>query len=202
MRRIIALEFLSLDGVLQAPGGPEEDTSGGFALGGWTVPFSDEFTGQLMAEQMSQPFDLLLGKKTYDIWAAYWPYQDGNATATPINKAKKYVVTHTAFQPSWEETIVLTGDDVVEQIKTVKKESGHDLQVYGSGNLMQTLLQHDLVDELWLKIFPVVLGPGKKLFAEGAVPAAFKLIEAHITPSGVIFANYGRDGKVKTGSFV
>lgn len=201
MRKIIVLEFLSLDGVLQAPGGPAEDTSGGFAFGGWTVPYTDEFTNTVMTEQMGRPFDLLLGKKTYDIWAAYWPNQEGNPVAVPFNKAKKYVATHNSFNPTWEGTYVLTGSDIVEQIKNLKNEDGPDLQVYGSGNFVQTLLKHDLVDELWLKIFPVTLGAGKRLFAEGTAPAALKLMDTKISPSGVIFANYKRDGEVRTGSF-
>lgn len=203
MRKIIVLEFLSLDGVMQAPGGPQEDTSVGFDFGGWTVPYMDEFSNTVMTEQMAQPFDLLLGKKTYDIWAAYWPNQDNtNPIAALFNKVKKYVVTHNSFQPSWESTIVLTSSDVALQIKNLKNEDGPDLQVYGSGNLVQTLLKHDLVDELWLKIFPVTLGSGKRLFAEGTLPAAYQLIEAKISPIGVIFANYKRDGEVRTGSFV
>jgi dihydrofolate reductase len=202
MRKIIILTFLSLDGVLQAPGGPEEDTSGGFKFGGWTVPYSDEFSGKLMGEQMSKPFDLLLGKITYEIFAAYWPKQStDNPASEPLNKAHKYVASHTPYNATWKETTVLTGD-VVNQIKKLKSGNGPDLQVYGSGNFIQTLLKNDLIDEMWLKIFPVTLGSGKKLFAEGTIPAAFKLTDSKITPLGVIFANYKRDGDVKTGSFV
>lgn len=187
---------------MQAPGGPEEDTSGGFKYGGWTFPFFDEFSGKIMGEQMDHPFDLLLGKKTYDIFANYWPKQDNtNPVTEPFNKAVKYAVTHTNFEPTWVNTKVITGDDVVEQIKKLKSEDGPELQVHGSGNSIQTLLKNDLVDELWLKTFPVTLGSGKHLFAEGTIPASFKLIDAKISPSGVIFANYKRDGEVKTGSF-
>lgn len=200
MRKIIALEFLSLDGVLQAPGGPEEDTSGGFKYGGWTAPYMDEFGGEVMSQQMSGPFELLLGKKTYDIWEAYWPHKDDHI-GNLFNSAKKYVVSHSDFQPAWDGTFVVTGD-VVEQLKKLKKEDGPDLHVYGSGNLAQTLLQNDLLDELWLKIFPVTLGSGKKLFADGTMPAAFKLLDAKVSPSGVIIANYQRDGDVKTGSML
>ncbi len=196
------LTFVSLDGVMQAPGGPEEDTSGGFKYGGWTFPYFDEFAGKMMGEQMSKPFDLLLGKKTYDIFAGYWPHQDNtNPVTEPFNKATKYVATHTEFQPTWENTKVITGDNVVEQIKNLKNEDGPDLQVHGSGNFIQTLLKNDLVDELWLKTFPLTLGSGKRLFAEGTIPAAFEFIDAKISPKGVIFANYKRGGEIKTGSF-
>ena len=202
MRKIILLEFITLDGVMQAPGGPEEDTSGGFKYGGWTVPYSDEFSGNVMSEQMAKPFDLLLGKTTYDIFAAYWPNQDEheNPVAAPFNKATKYVVSHATFEAAWDKSTVLTGD-VVAQIQQLKTEDGPDLQVYGSGNLAQTLLKNDLVDEMWLKIFPITLGNGKKLFAEGTIPAAFTLVESKVSPRGVIFANYKRAGEVKTGSF-
>lgn len=201
MRKIIILTFLSLDGVMQAPGGPEEDTSGGFAYGGWTVPFSNEDTGKAMVEQIKPPFELLLGRKTYDIFAAYWPYQSNEgAIAGPFNAARKYVASHHNFEPTWENTTVLTGD-VVEQIRQLKSEDGPDLQVHGSGNFIQTLLENDLVDEMWLKFYPVTLGKGKRLFAEGAMPAAFKLTGTKIFDTGVIFANYARDGEVKTGEF-
>lgn len=202
MRKIIVLTFISLDGVMQAPGGPEEDTSGGFKYGGWTFPYFDKFAGQIMCDQISSPFDLLLGKKTYDIFASYWPNQTAdNPVTEPFNKARKYVASDIAFEPTWANTTVLT-DDVVSQIKQLKSEGGADLQVHGSGDFIQTLLKNDLVDEMWLKIFPVTLGNGKKLFAGGTMPAAFKLMETRISPSGVIFANYKRDGEVKTGSFV
>ncbi len=201
MRKIIVLTFISLDGVMQAPGGPEEDTSDGFKYGGWTFPYFDQFAGEIMGEQIKPPFDLLLGKKTYDIFAAYWPKQSNdNPVTEPFNMARKYVATHTEFEPAWDNTTVLTGD-VVSQLKTMKSEDGPDLQVHGSGNFAQTLLKNDLVDELWLKIFPVTLGNGKKLFAEGTIPAGFELIESKVSPSGVIFANYRRSGEVKTGSF-
>jgi dihydrofolate reductase len=202
MRKINILMFMSLDGVVQAPGGPEEDTSGGFKYGGWTVPYADESSGALMNQQMKEPFDLLLGKKTYDIFASYWPKQSAdNEIALRLNKAHKYVATHNPFEPLWKETTVLTGD-VVGQIKKIKSEDGPDLQVYGSANFCQTLLQNDLVDNLWLKIYPVTLGSGKKLFAEGTIPAAFTLTQSNITKSGVIFADYARAGEVQTGSFV
>ncbi|MGC1177203.1 MAG: dihydrofolate reductase family protein [Candidatus Saccharimonadales bacterium] len=199
MRKIVVLSFISLDGVMQAPGGPEEDTSDGFQYGGWTVPYSDEFSGKLMGEQMGMPFDLLLGRKTYDIFAAYWPKQTGSI-ADPFNKTTKYVVSGSSPKLSWENSVLIEGD-VVAKLKELKQQDGPMLQVHGSGNLIQTLLKNDFVDELWLKIFPVTLGKGKRLFAEGAMPAAFELIESKTTPRGVIFANYKRSGKVKTGSF-
>lgn len=200
MRKIIVLSFITLDGVMQAPGGPEEDNSGGFKYGGWTVPYFDEVSGKAMGEQMVQPFELLLGRKTFDIFAAYWPH---HADGWPgVNEAVKYVVSNTLTKPEWQNTVVLKGN-VPEEIKKLKQKDGPDLKVWGSGNLIQTLLKHDLVDELSLKIFPVTLGAGKRLFAEGVIPAAFRLSAAKsfITPSGVIFAHYERAGEVKTGSF-
>lgn len=201
MRKIIVLSFISLDGVMQAPGGPEEDTSGGFKYGGWTVPYSDEFTGKMMGKQMSMPFDLLLGRKTYDIFASFWPKQDPKGyVAGPFNKATKYVVSGSSPKLTWENSVLIEGN-VAEKLKELKQQDGPVLQVHGSANLIQTLLKNDLVDELWLKIFPVTLGKGKRLFAEGTMPAAFELIESKTSPSGVIFANYKRAGEVKTGSF-
>lgn len=200
MRKLVVLTFVSLDGIMQAPGGPEEDTSGGFKYGGWTFPYFDEMSGQIMGEQMTPPFDLLLGRKTYDIFAAYWPKQTGDI-AKVFNPAHKYVVSHTAFEPVWKETTVINGD-VVKQLKNLKAGDGPMLQVHGSGDFIQTLLKNDLVDELWLKFFPVTLGKGKRLFADGSIPAGFELLESKATPSGVIFANYKRSGDVKTGSFV
>lgn len=193
------LTFISLDGVMQAPGGPEEDTSGGFQYGGWTVPYWDEFSGKIMGEQMGMPFDLLLGRKTYDIFAGYWPKQEG-AIADPFNKATKYVVSASSPELTWANSVLIEGD-VVAKLKELKGEDGPTLQVHGSGNLVQTLFKNDLVDELWLKIFPVTLGSGKRLFGEGTIPAAFELTESKISPKGVIFANYKRAGEVKTGSF-
>jgi len=185
---------------MQAPGGPEEDVSGGFKYGGWTVPYSDEFSGKIMSDQMSMPFDLLLGRKTYDIFAGYWPHQSGDIPAGVFNKATKYVVSSSSPELSWENSVLVEGD-VARKLKELKRQDGPLLQVHGSGNLIQTLLKNDLVDELWLKIFPVTLGKGKRLFAEGTAPAAFELVESQTTPKGVIFANYKRAGKVKTGSF-
>lgn len=198
MRKIIVLEFVTLDGVMQAPGGTEEDTSDGFEFGGWTVPYFDEFSGEAIGQQMKQPFSLLLGRKTFEIFASYWPQ---HASEWPgINEAIKYVVSTTLENHSWENSIFLQGD-IVEEIKKLKMQEGPDMQVFGSSKLMQTLLKNDLVDEFWLKIFPVTLGQGKRLFAEGTIPAAFKLTDSKVSPSGVIFANYMRAGEVETGNF-
>lgn len=183
---------------MQAPGGPEEDTSGGFKYGGWTVPYFDEFLGKVMGEQMKQPFNLLLGRKTFEIFASYWPQ---HADGWPgINEATKYVVSNTRDADAWGNSVFIK-DDVVGEIKKLKEQDGPDLQVYGSGNLIQTLLKNDLVDESWLKTFPITLGSGKRLFSEGTIPAAFKLVDSKVTPAGVIIANYERAGEVKTGSF-
>lgn len=197
MRKIIVLEFITLDGVMQAPGGPKEDTSGGFEYGGWTVPYFDEFLGKVMGEQMSEPFSLLLGKKTYDIFASYWPQHENDWPG--VNRATKYVASTQDVKLGWENSVLLSGD-AIEEIRKLKSQDGPDLQVYGSGNLVQTLLKHDVVDELWLKIFPITLGTGKKLFAEGTIPAAFKLRDSTVSSKGVIVANYERAGEVKTGS--
>lgn len=202
MRKIVVLSFISLDGVMQAPGGPEEDPSSNFAYGGWTVSYSDEFSGSLMGEQMSMPFDLLLGRKTYDIFAGYWPKQDpAHPVAAPFNKATKYVVSASSPKLDWENSVLVEGD-IAAKLKELKSRDGPMLQVHGSANMVQTLLKEDLVDELWLKIFPVTLGPGKRLFGSGTIPAAFELTESKTSPKGVIFANYKRAGEVKTGSFV
>jgi dihydrofolate reductase len=198
MRKIIVLTFLSLDGVMQAPGGPTEDTSGGFKFGGWTVPYFDEMSGELMSEQMKEPFSLLLGRKTFEIFASYWPQ---HADVWPgINEATKYVVSSSLKKHDWNNTVVIN-ENVVDELKKLKAQDGPDLMVHGSGNMIQTLLKNDLVDELWLKIYPVTLGKGKRLFGEGVIPAAFTLVETKATPSGVIFASYKRAGEVKTGSF-
>ncbi len=183
---------------MQAPGGPNEDTSGGFKYGGWTVGYWDDIMGKVMGEQMKQPFNLLLGRKTFEIFASYWPF---HAREWPgINEAAKYVVSNTLTKHEWKNSIFIKGD-VVEEIKNLKMQDGPYLQVYGSSILIQTLLQHDLVDELWLKTFPITLGSGKRLFGEGTIPASFKLVDSKISTTGVIAATYVRDGDVKTGSF-
>jgi dihydrofolate reductase len=198
MRKIIVLTFVTLDGVMQGPGGPTEDTSGNFTYGGWTVPYFDELLGEVMTEQMSKPFDLLLGRKTFEIFASYWPYHEEEGAG--INKATKYVASNTLTTHEWQKTVFLKGN-VAEEIKKLKQQEGPDLQVHGSSNLIQTLLKQDLIDEFWLKIFPVTLGMGKRLFDQGTIPAAFALVSSKSSPSGVMIANFKRAGDVKTGSF-
>ncbi len=197
MRKIIVLSFVALDGVMQAPGGPEEDTSGGFKYGGWTASYfydADKAAGEFMEKQMKSA-DLLLGRKTFEIFAAYWPE---HADYWPgINNVTKYVMSNTMDKSDWQNSVFLKS---VDDIKKLKDSEGSDIQVHGSGNLIQALLKHDLVDELWLKTFPVTLGTGKRLFGEGTIPAAFTLTDSLVTPNGVIFANYKRAGKVKTGT--
>jgi dihydrofolate reductase len=199
MRKIIIQEFISLDGVMQAPGGPEEDQSNGFKYGGWTAPYfyeADEEANAFMQKYMNST-DLLLGKKTYQIFAAYWPE---HADMWPgINEVTKYVVSDGPMDLSWENSELITGD-VVTRIKELKVGDGSILKMIGSGNFAQTLFKHDLVDELWLMIFPVTLGAGKRLFGEGTIPAAFTLSESLVTSNGVIFANYKRAGDVRTGT--
>jgi dihydrofolate reductase len=201
MRKIIVLSFITLDGVMQAPGGPEEDTSGGFKYGGWVTPYFDEASGKIMEKQL-KPSDYLLGRKTFEIFTFYWP--EHNDFWPGINEGTKYVLSTTmknsdlpAGQAGWKNTVFFKD---VDEIKKLKNSDGADLQVHGSGELIQTLLKHDLVDELWLKIFPVTLDTGKRLFGEGTIPAAFTLTESIVTPSGIIIANYKRAGEVKTGT--
>ena len=198
MRKIIVLSMITLDGVIQAPGDPEEDPTGGFRYGGWTVPYVDDFVGQTMGEQMSGSSDFLLGRKTFEIFAAYWPHHGDDWPG--VNKGTKYVVSNTLTRHEWSPSVFLKGN-IVDEIKKLKGQEGPDLHVYGSGKLIQTLLKHDLVDEFWLRIFPVILGPGKRLFAEGTLPVAFSLQEARTSPAGVIVASYKRAGDVQTGSF-
>jgi dihydrofolate reductase len=189
---------MSLDGVIQAGGGPTEDTSGGFEYGGWQAPYSDDVIDATMQKQMSMPFDLLLGRFTFDIWEPYWPKHTdiwpGAATAT------KYVASNTRTSSDWQKTVFLSGD-AAESVSQLKQEDGPDLYVYGSANLVQTLMKHDLVDEFWLKIYPLTLGKGKRLFTDGTIPAAFKVTESQVSPNGIIIVNYVRAGDVKTGSY-
>ena len=194
MRKIIVLSFITLDGVMQSPGGPEEDTSEGFKYGGWTVPYFDDVAGKVMEKQM-KPADLLLGRKTFKIFASYWP-EHADIWAG-INDVTKYVLSNTMDTSDWRNSVFLKD---VEGIKKLKSSKGSDIQVHGSGQLIQLLLKNDLVDELWLKTFPVTLGGGKKLFGDGTNPAAFTLTESLATPTGVIIANYKRAGKVETGT--
>lgn len=197
-RKIIVLEFISLDGVMQAPGGPKEDTSGGFKYGGWTFPYFDDEAGAEMEKQMTLPFDLLLGRRTFDIFSNYWPEHESDWPG--VNDVAKYVVSKKLNFSKWNNSKFINGK-AEEEIAKLKKTKGPNLHVYGSGKMVQTLLKNDLVDELWVKIFPVTLGKGNKLFDEGTMAAAFKLTFSEVLDSGVIFANYIRDGKVKTGSF-
>jgi dihydrofolate reductase len=197
MRKVIVLEFVTLDGVIQAGGGPEEDTSGGFAYGGWQAPYSDDVLGAVMTKQMKMPFDLLLGRKTFEIWAPYWPH---HADIWPgVNPATKYVASTTMTSHAWQPSVFL-GGDIAGKVTKLKQQSGPDLHVYGSAHLVQTLMKHDLVDAFWLKIYPLTLGSGKRLFADGTIPAAFKVTESQVSPSGIILVNYERAGVVTTGS--
>ena len=195
MRKVIVLEFVTLDGVIQAGGGPEEDTSGGFAYGGWVAPYDDDVAGTVMNRQMNLPFDLLLGRTTFEIWAAYWPH---HADIWPgVNPATKYVASNTITSHAWQPSVFL-GGDIVEKVNHIKQAPGPDLHVYGSAKLVQTLMKHDVVDAFWLKIYPLTLGSGKRLFVEGTIPAAFKLTESQVSPSGVIIVNYERAGAIAT----
>jgi dihydrofolate reductase len=195
MRKVKVLEHVSIDGVIQAPGGSDEDTSGGFAYGGWIAPYSDAILGTALRKQMNMPFDLLLGRKTFDIWAPYWPQ---HADIWPgINTATKYIASNTLASGEWQPSVFLNGD-IAEKVAKIKQQSGPDLNVWGSGILLQTLIQHDLVDMFWLMIYPITLGGGKRLFADGTIPAAFNVTESIVTPNGVIVVNYERAGAITT----
>ena len=199
MRKIIVLSMITLDGVMQAPGGRKEDTSGGFKFGGWVAPFDDDAYGEVLLKEL-QPADYLLGRKTFEIWAGYWPQHSDYWPA--INEGMKYVLSKKLKKADplvtgWQNSAVIRS---AADIKKLKKSKGADLQVWGSSKLVQLLLKNDLVDELRLKIHPLTLGKGKKLFDKGAIPAAFTLTDTVITPSGVIIAYYKRAGKVKTGT--
>ena len=198
MRKIITTTFITLDGVMQAPGGPEEDTSDGFAYGGWQIAFpSGELLESKLSEFMNAPFELLLGKTTYDIFASYWPHATTDLeVANPFNTTKKYVVTHASFEPSWHNSFVITGD-VVAQLNKLKEEDGPDLWVWGSGNLIQTLLKEHLIDRMYLFIYPITLGTGKRLFAEGTQAENFKLVDSLTSNTGVILATYEAVGPHK-----
>ena len=202
MRRIIVATFTSLDGVMQAPGGPQEDPTGGFAFGGWTAPHFDAALGGAMGEIFGRPFDLLLGRKTYDVFAAHWPFvTDPNDPIAPMfNSITKYVASRTRKTLAWQNSQLL-GDDVAGALKTLKSGDGPDLLVQGSSDLLQTLWKNNLVDEFSVLTFPLVLGKGKKLFGEDAIPMGLKLVKAQTFPTGVIVANYRPDGPVKSGDF-
>jgi dihydrofolate reductase len=201
MRKLIAAAFVSLDGVMQAPGGPPEDPTGGFTFGGWTFHYWDAPMGQFMAETFSSPFDLLLGRKTYEIFAAHWPFVKGSdPIAKSFNAVTKYVATSSTEPLTWTNCVALRGD-VAAKISRLKQEEGPNLLTQGSSVLLQTLMVHDLIDELRLLVFPLVLGPGKRLFAQGTTPAALKLTSAAISTTGVIMSVYHPAGAIRTGSF-
>jgi dihydrofolate reductase len=189
--------MITLDGVMQAPGGPEEDQSGGFKYGGWVAPFGDEVSGTVM-EKLMKPADLLLGRKTFDIWENYWPAHANNWPG--VNDVTKYVLSTTRKKSDWKNSVFLNSLSDIEKLKNSSDKDGADIKVWGSSKLIQLLLKNDLVDELWLLIHPLTLGQGKKLFEDGPIPAAFTLAESNVTPSGVIMANYKRAGEVKTGT--
>lgn len=199
MRKLVVSTFMTLDGVMQAPGGPPEDPSGGFPYGGWSVNYWDEAMGQRMGEFMGKPFDLLLGRKTYEIFAAHWPYSN-EPGADLINNAKKYVASRTLKKVDWNNSALLKGA-VPQEVRKLKEQGGPELQVHGSSNLIQTLLKHSLVDEYLLWIFPVVIGKGKRLFGEGTLPSELKLTDSKVFSTGVIMATYKPAGEIKIGTF-
>ncbi|MBB3409738.1 dihydrofolate reductase [Rhizobium sp. BK316] len=199
MRKIIASTFVSLDGVMQAPGGPDEDPVNGFKFGGWVFPYADDTMGAVMGELFAKPFALLLGRRTYDIFAAHWPYQDDDI-AKAFNPATKYVATHRPETLTWQNSQSL-GPDIVAALRKIKQENGPDLLIQGSGNLIQTLLANDLIDEMTVLTFPLILGKGKRLFEGGAMPGALKLTRSAVSGTGVIVATYERNGEVRAGSF-
>lgn len=201
MRKIVAGAFISLDGVMQAPGGPPEDPTGGFKYGGWTVPYWDEPMGEFMGECFAQPFDLLLGRKTYEIFAAHWPFAgEDDPIGTSFNAVTKYVATSSTAPLTWKNSVALNGD-VATEVAHLKQGDGPALLTQGSSVLLQTLLAHDLVDEFRLLTFPLVLGPGKRLFGQGARAGALKLIKSKVSTTGVTMCVYARAGAVEMGSF-
>lgn len=200
MRRLIISTFLTLDGVMQAPGGPGEDDSGGFRFGGWSVNHWDEMMGEVMDRYLGVPFDLLLGRKTYDIFAAYWPDAPEEAGSKPLNDATKYVASRGRPALDWERSVLLEGD-VAAAVARLKEEDGPELQVHGSGDLAQTLIRHGLVDEYRLWFFPLVLGSGKRLFADGTIPSVLRLEDSAVSSTGVVMSTYVAGGEVVTGSF-
>lgn len=201
MRKIIVTTFLTMDGVLQAPGGPQEDTTNGFIWGGWQFGYSDEPSREALGKIMAEPFDLLLGRKTYEIFASYWPYNADNPIGEKFNRINKFVVATTPIDTSWEHTTLIS-EDVVNELKKLKEQDGPDLLVHGSGRLIQTLFENQLVDVLYTWIYPLTLGKGKKLFAEGTTPQQWKMTASLISPTGVIMAKYVPDGEVRIGSYV
>ncbi|MBR3190915.1 dihydrofolate reductase family protein [Bosea sp. (in: a-proteobacteria)] len=200
MRQVVAATFVSLDGVMQAPGGPQEDPQGGFSHGGWTFHYWDEAMGKVMDKAFTEEFDLLLGRRTYDIFAAHWPYAGDDPIAVKFNAITKYVATSEPQTLSWQNSVALHGD-VAAEVAALKRQDGRKLLLQGSSELIQALLAKDLIDEITLLTFPVVLGKGKRLFGKGAMPAAFKLTESSASSTGVLMATYRREGEVTTGSF-
>jgi len=200
MRRLIVTTFLTLDGVMQAPGGPEEDPSDGFAYGGWSVNYWDDVMARFQDQAMRGPFDLVLGRKTYDIFAAYWPTAPEEAGGKPLNDATKYVASRGRPKLEWSKSVLLEGD-AAEAVAALKQTNGPELQVHGSGNLVQTLLRHNLVDLYRLWAFPLVLGSGKRLFSDGTIPAGLKLVDTTVSSTGVVIGTYEPAGDVVTGSF-
>lgn len=200
MRELIVQTFLTLDGVMQAPGGPEEDESGGFAHGGWSVNYWDEQMEQIMDESTSRPFAMVLGRRTYDIMAAHWPNAPEETGAKIFNEATKYVASRRHPTLEWSNSVPIEGD-AAEGLAELKREDGPELQVYGSGNLIQTLLRHNLVDRFRLWVFPVVIGSGKRLFSEGTIPSGLKLVDSKVSTTGVVIGTYEPAGELVTGSF-
>jgi dihydrofolate reductase len=199
MRKLVAVTQVTLDGVMQAPGGPEEDPTGGFKYGGWSAPHFDEVLGQGLVQALEKPFELMLGRKTYEIFAAHWPYDEG-PIADRLNSATKHVASRTLKSLDWSNSTLLEGE-VESAVPALKQQDGPELQVLGSSELLQTLLEHGLVDEFRLWIFPVVLGRGKRLFGDESVPAGLELVDSTVSTTGVIAAAYRRAGAVQTGSF-
>ena len=200
MRKLIVSTFLTLDGVMQAPGGPGEDDSGGFAHGGWSVNYWDEQMGRVMDEALSPGFDLVLGRTTYDIFAAYWPHASEEEGAKPFNDATKYVASRSQPTLEWSNSVLIEGD-AAEGIAALKQTDGPELQVHGSGNLIQTLLAHGLVDQFRLWVFPLVIGSGKRLFSDGTIPSGLTLVHSTISSTGVVIGTYEPAGEIVTGSF-
>ena len=200
MRKLIVSTFLTLDGVMQGPGGPGEDDSGGFAHGGWSVNYWDDQMGEVMGAAMSEPFDLVLGRKTYDIFASYWPNAPEDQGGKPLNDATKYVASRSRPTLSWDTSVLIEGD-AAEGVAALKQTEGPELQVHGSADLIQTLLRHNLVDEFRLWVFPVVLGSGKRLFADGTIPSGLRLVDTVVSSTGVVIGTYELAGEVVTGSF-
>ena len=200
MRKLVVNTFLTLDGVMQAPGGPEEDPDGDFAFGGWSVNYWDDKMGENMDEFMGKPFDLVLGRKTYDIFAAYWPHALEEQGGKPLNDATKYVASRSPRQLDWQNSVQIEGD-VAEGVAALKNGDGPELQVHGSGDLIQTFLRHELIDEFRLWTFPVVVGNGKRLFSDGTTPSGLKLVESQVSPTGVVIGTYVPAGEIVTGSF-